>query len=370
MKVIADNVPGAVREQDIKAYFGRKVAIDASMCMYQFLVAVRSGGESLTNEDGEVTSHLQGMFYRTLRLMDFGIKPVYVFDGKPPEMKGGELEKRKERRDQAQEGLVAAQAEGNTEDVDKFTRRLVKVTKEHNEEVKKMLRLMGIPVVEAPCEAESLCAELAKKGLVYGVGTEDMDALTFGAPKLLRHLMAPASRNQPVVEIDLAKVLEGLEMSMESFIDLCVLLGCDYTGTIRGVGPMKALEMIREHKNTEEALKHLNQERFTVSDDFKYKAAAQMFTEAEVGDVADVSLKWGAPDEEALVTYLVGEKGFQESRVRGGLERLKKAKEKGTQQRLENFFQIIPSSKKLTADNSKDKKRKGDAKSGVAKKKK
>ena len=119
-KLIADVAPAAIKENEIKNYFGRKVAIDASMSLYQFLIAVRQdGGAMLTSDDGNTTSHLMGMFYRTIRMVDNGIKPVYVFDGKPPTMKAGELEKRKERRDEAQAALEKAKEEGNMEEVDK-----------------------------------------------------------------------------------------------------------------------------------------------------------------------------------------------------------------------------------------------------------
>merc|ERR1712179_126585 len=167
-----------MKENEIKNYFGRKVAIDASMCIYQFLIAARQDGNVLTNEAGETTSHLMGLFYRTIRMVDNGIKPVYVFDGKPPDMKGGELAKRTERRQEAQKQLAQAEEAGDDENVEKFTKRLVKVTKEHNEECKHLLKLIGIPYVDAPCEAEAQCAALVKAGKVFAVGTEDMDALT------------------------------------------------------------------------------------------------------------------------------------------------------------------------------------------------
>ena len=168
-------------------YTGRKVAIDASMAMYQFLVAVRSSGTGggyataqLVNEAGEVTSHIQGMFNRTIKMISCGIKPVYVFDGKPPQMKSGELALRMAKRAKAELDLAAAQAAEDMEDVDKFSRRLVKVSRQHNEDCKELLRLMGVPVLTAPCEAEAQCAELARKNKVFATATEDMDALTFG----------------------------------------------------------------------------------------------------------------------------------------------------------------------------------------------
>uniref|UniRef100_A0A0K0D091 Flap endonuclease 1 n=1 Tax=Angiostrongylus cantonensis TaxID=6313 RepID=A0A0K0D091_ANGCA len=197
-KVIADNAPNAIKLNDMKNYFGRKVAIDASMCLYQFLIAVRQDGSQLQSETGETTSHLMGMFYRTIRMIDNGVKPCYVFDGKPPDMKSGELEKRSERRAEAEKALTEAKEKGDTEAVDKFERRLVKVTKEQNDDVKKLLDLMGVPVIEAPCEAEAQCAALVKANKVFASATEDMDALTFGSNILLRHMTFSEAKKVPI----------------------------------------------------------------------------------------------------------------------------------------------------------------------------
>jgi flap endonuclease-1 len=345
MRFISEHVPGAVREYDIANYFGRKIAIDASTCLYQFLVAIRSGadGQNMASEDGEATSHLIGMFYRTLRMLDAGIKPVYVFDGKPPELKGGELAKRREKREEAEADLKEAKEAGDTEEINKFTRRLVRVSKEQNAEAKRLLSLMGVPYVDAPGEAEATCAALARYGLVYGAGTEDMDALPFGAPRLIRNLTVSASKEAPIVEIDLAKVLEGLQLSMDEFIEMCVLFGCDYTNSIRGIGPQKAFEMIKAHRSIEEGVAHLNTEKNPVPEDFRYKEAIALFHGPDVVGAEDkLDLANKEPDVDGLIKFLCEEKGFQEQRVRNGIARLTKAKAKGTQQRLENFFTIIP----------------------------
>ena len=103
-------------------------------------------------------------------------------------MKSGELKKRKEARQNAEKELVEAKEVGDQEIIDKFSRRLVKVLPEHNEEAKKLLRLMGIPVLTAPCEAEAQATELVKAGKVFAVASEDMDCLTFDCPMLLRNL--------------------------------------------------------------------------------------------------------------------------------------------------------------------------------------
>jgi flap endonuclease-1 len=182
------------------------------MSIYSFLIAVRSGGEMLTNEEGETTSHLMGMFYRTLRIVDNGIKPVYVFDGAPPKLKSGELAKRFQRKAEATEGLEEAKEIGTTDDVEKFSRRTVRVTKEHNAECQRLLKLMGVPYIIAPTEAEAQCAVLARAGKVYAAASEDMDTLCFDSPILLRHLTFSEQRKEPIQEIFLDKVLAGLNM--------------------------------------------------------------------------------------------------------------------------------------------------------------
>ncbi|KAJ9114954.1 Elongation of fatty acids protein 2 [Naganishia adeliensis] len=256
--LLSENAPKAMKEHDIKTLFGRKVAIDASMSIYQFLIAVRQkDGTMLMNENGDVTSHLMGFFWRTLRMVDHGIKPAYVFDGKPPELKGGVLAKRFAARSAAAEAEEEAKETGTAEDIDKLARRQVKPTKAHNEECRRLLKLMGIPVIVAPGEAEAQCAELARGGKVYGAGSEDMDTLTFNAPVLLRHLTFSEAKKAPISEINLKQVLEELEMDMERFIELCLLLGCDYLEPAKGVGPKTALKLMREHGTLENVVAHI-----------------------------------------------------------------------------------------------------------------
>ncbi|XP_055346726.1 flap endonuclease 1-like [Paramacrobiotus metropolitanus] len=343
-KLVAEHAPGAIRESEMKNYFGRKVAIDASMALYQFMIAVRQEGDLLTNDAGEVTSHLLGLFHRTIRIIDNGIKPIWVFDGKPPELKAGvALTKRKERRDEAKEDLEEAKEVGTAEEVDKFTRRLVKITREHNDEAKKLLRLMGVPYMEAPSEAEAQCAALVKEGKVFATATEDMDALTFGSSVLLRHMTFSEAKKMPIQEIHLPKVLQGFGMTQDEFIDLCILLGCDYCESIRGIGPKKAFELIKKHSTLEEVLKNLDKKRYPVPEDWPYQQVRQLFQQPDVQSGRDLTFKWEQPDEEGLVQYLVQEKGFAEDRVRKNCQKLKKNKTGPVQGRMEDFFKVIPS---------------------------
>lgn len=361
-KLLADHAPGCMKENEIKNYFGRKVAVDASMCIYQFLIAVRQEGNMLTNEDGETTSHLMGMFYRTIRMVENGIKPVYVFDGKPPDMKSGELEKRKERREEAQKALEKAEEAGDAENIEKFNRRLVKVTKQHNEECKQLLDLMGIPYVDAPCEAEAQCAALVKGGKVWATGTEDMDSLTFGSNVVLRHLTFSEARKMPIKEYHYDKLLEELGLSNEEFIDLCILLGCDYCESIRGIGPKRAFDLIKQHKTIDEIMKHLDSKKYTIPENWMYKEARELFKAPEVKEAGEVELKWSEPKEEELVEFMVKQKQFNEDRMRNGIKKLAKARTGSTQGRLDGFFKVLSSPSNAT-------KRKAEETKGSAKKK-
>ncbi|KAK7941645.1 Rad27p/FEN-1 endonuclease-like protein [Apiospora aurea] len=308
--IIKDEAPDAIKEGDIKNQFGRKVAIDASMSIYSFLIAVRSEGQQLMNEEGQTTSHLMGMFYRTLRMVDNGIKPLY-------------------RKAEANEGMEEAKETGTAEDVEKFSRRTVRVTREHNEECQRLLKLMGIPYIIAPTEAEAQCAVLARAAKVYAAASEDMDTLCFDSPILLRHMTYSEQRKEPVQEIHLEKVLEGLGMERKQFVDLCILLGCDYLDPVPKVGPSTALKLIREHGTLEKIVEWMKESgKYTIPEDWPFADARELFFHPDVRAADDplCDFKWEKPDVEGLVNFLVTEKGFSEDR----------------QARLEGFFKPIP----------------------------
>lgn len=362
------------------------------MSIYSFLIAVRSDGQQLMNESGETTSHLMGMFYRTLRIVDNGIKPLYVFDGAPPKLKSGELAKRYQRKQEATEGLEEAKETGTAEDVEKFSRRTVRVTREHNAECQKLLKLMGIPYLIAPTEAEAQCAVLARAGKVYAAASEDMDTLCFDAPILLRHLTFSEQRKEPIQEVHLGKVLEGLNMDRKQvrkakdtsfsskddtanffstkFVDLCILLGCDYLDPIPKIGPNTALKLIREHGSLEKVVEYIENDKkskYTLPEDWPYKDARDLFFEPDVRSADDplCNFKWEKPDVDGLVQFLVNEKGFSEDRVRGAAAKLEKNLKSSQQARLEGFFKPVPK----TEEEQKAHKRKLEEKNEEAKKK-
>jgi flap endonuclease-1 len=340
-KVIAENAPRAVSEHPLQHYFGRKVAIDASMSIYQFLIAVRTEQGALTNASGSQTSHLIGLFYRTLRLLEHGLKPIYVFDGSPPKLKSGELAKRSGLRAAAAASLEDAKERGDDAGRDKFERRLVKVTPQHVQECQQLLDALGVPWLQAPGEAEAQCAALVRQGLAYGVASEDMDTLTFGAPVMLRHVTASEAKKLPIAEYSLNDVLKGFQLTMEQFIDLCILLGCDYCDTIKGIGPMRALLLLKQCGSIEKVIDSLEEDKRPPAD-WPFEEARRLFIAPDV--LPDrPTLEWKPPSVDAVLDLLVRQHGFNDKRVSSALERIAKANTLGSQKRMDDFFKVLPS---------------------------
>merc|ERR1719517_350326 len=152
-----------------------------------------------------------------------------------------------------------------------------KVTREQNEQVKKLLTLMGIPIVDAPSEAEATCAALCRDGKVFAAATEDADCLTFGTKILIRNLMAAESQKKTIFEVTLDRALEQLNISMDQFIDFCILSGCDYCDTLKGIGPSTAIKLLLQHGSLEKVLENLDADK--VPANFKYQIARQCFQE-------------------------------------------------------------------------------------------
>ncbi len=336
--LLEEEAPKSIKVVNIKSYTSTTIAIDASIQLYQFLVQIRyNGSQHLVNEKGEITSHLQGFLSRTIALMEKGIKPVYVFDGTPPKMKSEELARRKILKDKIEQEIKDLEAKLDNADSDEeeelknrineLSKRTVRVSKEHMEDAKKLLRLMGVPVVEAPCEAEAQCVQLVIDGVADAVATEDMDVLTLGAPVLLKWLTD--SKND-TVEIRIDKVLENLKISMDQFIDLCILCGCDYCGTIERVGPKTALKLIREHGSLETIAK------IKKIDLTRMIEARNLFKSPDVHKITELTP--GKIDEEEFFNFMVKEKGFSEERILASIEKIKKIRSKGVQKRIDSFF--------------------------------
>jgi flap endonuclease-1 len=261
-------------------------------------------------------------------LMENGIRPCWVFDGKPPEAKSKVLQERRKKKDTAEEQMEVAKEEGDNERILKLAGQSVRVTSQMTEDAKTLIKLLGLPLIEAPTEAEAQCAVMAKAGIVYAVATEDTDCLTFGSPILLRGF---SSKEEPVIEVKLEIVLEKLGLNMEEFIDMCILCGCDYSAGIDGIGSIKAHKLMCEYKSIENVLEYVtkynldNKKKKKLMYDpetFIYEKARQLFKEPDVINPNSIELKWTDPDYDGLKKFLCDEKQFNVNRVESAMKRI------------------------------------------------
>ncbi|MFH7880807.1 MAG: flap endonuclease-1 [Candidatus Aenigmatarchaeota archaeon] len=333
------------KEIEIKDLVGKKIAIDAFNALYQFLAIVRDKdtGEPLKDSKGRITSHLSGLFYRTVNLIEEGIKPVYVFDGEPPKFKKVTQERREEIKKEAEEKLRLAIEEGRIEDVLKYAQATARLTKELVDDAKKLLELMGIPYVQAPSEGEMQAAYMAKKGDVWASASQDYDSLLVGSPRLIRNLNLTGRRKLPNKEvyveikpelIELEEVLKNLGITREQLILIGLLVGTDYNPEgIENIGPKKALKLVKEKKTLENILKEI---------EWKFDVSAQeiydFFLNPPVTD--NYNLVWKEPNEEGLIKFMVEEHNFSEERIRNAIEKIKQAMEKQQQKSLSRWFKI------------------------------
>ncbi len=316
-------------ELRLKDLSGKKIALDAFNAMYQFLAKIRQpDGTPLMTSKGEITSVHSGIFYRTANLLKEGIIPIYVFDGEKPEFKAKTIEERVKTREEAEEKWKAALERGELEEARKYAQAALNVTDEMVEDAKKILELMGIPVVQAPSEGEAQAAYMAAKGSVWAAGSQDYDSLLFGAPKLIRNITITGKRKIPRKNIyvdvypeliELEKVLRENGIAREQLILIGILVGSDYNpGGIRGIGAKKALELVKRYRKPEILFSKVEWE-FDVDPMDIY----EFFLNPPTTDEYDVELK--KPDSENLIKFMVEEHEFSEDRVKKVINEIEEA---------------------------------------------
>lgn len=315
------------------------VAIDAYNTLYQFLSIIRQrDGTPLKDSQGNVTSHLSGILYRMTNIVEAGVKPVFVFDGMPPEWKLSTLRKRTETRENAKVKWAEAKEKGLAEEAYKYAQASAKVDTTIVDDSKKLLSAMGIPFVDAPSEGEAQASYMVKKGDADKIASQDYDSLLFGSPVVVRNLTVSGKRKLPNKNIyvdvkpetiRLKDNLDKLEISHSQLIDVALCVGTDYNDGLGGVGPKTALKLIREHGTIEKVLevKELEIPHLEEIKDF--------FRNPPVTD--EYSLKWKKPDSGAIVSFLCGEHDFSEDRVTKALERLEVSSGSG-QSTLDKWF--------------------------------
>lgn len=314
---------------ELEEFKHKIIAIDAHLVMYQFLSTIRQpDGTLLKDSRGNVTSHLQGIFSRSLNLMQKQIKLCYIFDGKPPELKFKEIEKRRALKEKAELLYKEAVKKHDIEEMKKYASRTSRLTEEMINEAKQLIEAMGIPVIQAPSEGEAQASYLVKNGDAYAVGTQDADALMFGAKNIIKNLTISERKKLPgklsytkvLPElINLSETLETNKLTQDQLIVLCILVGTDYNQRgIQGIGPKKALKLVHEYKNNFSKLfSHANWNKYF---DFSWEEVFKTIKEIPITDKYE--LKFEAISESKIVNLLCDEHDFSMQRVTDSIKKL------------------------------------------------
>jgi len=319
------------RELEIEELSGKIIAVDAFLWLHQFLSIIRQpDGTPLMDSKGRVTSHLSGIFYRSAKLIENGLKLVYVFDGPSHEFKKATIEERQAIKEQAKIRWQEALDNEDLEAAKKAAQMTSKLTADMIEQSKLLLEYMGIPIVQAPSEGEAQCAYLCQKGLVYGVSSQDSDSLLFNSPRLVRNLSMTGKRKLPRQEayieikpelIELERVLKELGIKKEQLIILGLLVGTDYNPGIKGYGPKKALELVKKEKTLDGILKKIEWNLEIPAEEI-YKFYLNPPIEK------DVKIENLQPQPEKILSFMVDEHEFSQERVEKVIKGLSASKQR------------------------------------------
>jgi flap endonuclease-1 len=328
---------------DLEKLKGRVVAIDAYNTLYQFLSTIRGqDGTPLKDSLGRVTSHLSGLFYRTARVLEMGIRPVFVFDGKPHPLKRATIEGRIARKEKAKVEYEEALAAGDLERARSKAAQTSRLTKDMVAEVRSLLDLMGVPHISAPGEGEAQASFMVNEGLAYAVGSQDFDSLLFGADVLVRNVTFSGRRKLPrrkiyitvVPEvIELERTLKELEVTREQLVDMGILIGTDFNPGVKGIGPKKALKFIKKYETMERVMEEKAADQWGMVEG--YKEIRSIFLEPNVEE--DVEINWGTMVKEDVAAFLCKEHDFSEARVEAAMKKLDTVKDSRAQTSLDSF---------------------------------
>jgi len=340
---IAEIIPRKeIKLLDLK---GKIIAVDAFNTLYQFLTTIRQAdGTPLMDSKGKITSHLSGIFYRNLNLLQEGIKPIYVFDGKPPELKFKEIQRRKEQKEIAKEKLEKATEAGDIALMHRYSQQTVKITDEIISESKRLLKALGIPIIQANSEGEAEAALMASNGLCWASASQDYDSLLYGTPRLIRNLTLARKRKTSgggVVDVNIElvefeKVLNDLQINQEQLICLAILVGTDYNpGGVKGIGQKRALEIVQKYQYPVKIFEFVETSgKYRL--DFDWQVIFHQFKNFE--ETPKEAVVFEKADFQQIKEIMVNEHEFSEERINNALEKLNLLEDSKKQKGLSEFW--------------------------------
>ena len=321
-------------------FSGKVLAIDAFNTLYQFLAIIRQpDGTPLMDKQGRVTSHLSGLIYRMSNFVAARIKPVFVFDGRPPRLKARTIEARVEVKRRAEREWKEAVEIGDLATARTKAMQTSRLTGEMVDQSKRLLELLGIPCVQAPGEGEAQASAMARAGTAYAAASQDYDALLFGSPRLVKNLAISGRRKLPrkevyvdvqPEEIALEATLSALGVTREQLVDMALLIGTDFNEGVERIGPKKALNLIKKHGSLEPALAELGVD-IESKDEVR-----RIFLEPDV--LPDVQVEFRDPDADGVRRMLCDEFAFSRDRIDQALAKFVDARSTQKQRSLDTWF--------------------------------
>lgn len=344
---LRDLIKPVAKKITLRNLTSKRIAIDAFNSLYQFLSTIRQpDGKPLKDFNGNVTSHLSGLYYRTLNLIESDLRPVYVFDGPPHELKLNTIKERREKRDQARKKMEQAQDDLDDIEAKKFAQATSRLTSQMIEESKELLEYMGIPWIEAIHDGEGEAARLINNGNVWASASQDYDSLLFGAKRLIRNLNINRKRKvkNRVVEVNIEfflceKVLEHLNITQDQLVDIGILVGTDFYKGIFGVGEKTALNLIKKHGSIEQIIKEkveIHKKPINIDEDLLFRIRG-IFSDVKAPE-EKIKFKWTSPNESGIRELLQEKHNFSKQRIDSSIKRLLGKKSGKIQTSLDKFF--------------------------------
>jgi 5'-3' exonuclease len=247
-KYLQSNCTNSIRQIGLHELSDKKIVIDTSIYLYRFL------GENALLEN----------FYLMISIFrEYNIVPLFVFDGKPPKEKYELLKKRKNDKKMAEmkyneldckmkdgiDNMNKQEEKEMKETMEILKKDFIRVHHTDIENVKLLFQAYGVSYIEAPGEADKLCAKMVCKNKAHACLSEDMDLFVYGCPRVLRYM---SLLKKTIVMYNLKDMLRELELTQDEFRSICIVSGTDYNigGDDVGNNLIKTLKYFKKYKKS------------------------------------------------------------------------------------------------------------------------
>jgi 5'-3' exonuclease len=269
---LREKCPRVFIRRRLSSFSGKRVAIDANNWMFRMMAVAHKRIVDTTDvlnddpdRDATIKLWFSLMMDDILVFLNHGITPVFVFDGAYPEQKNRTKAERRKTKDDVRTRLATLKEQVESvdlllrtpamyENLKKLLRQLIYVAKSEEETFRNLLVGIGLPCLQAAGESEQLCSMLCRQGKVTAVYSADTDNLPYGCPFLISELdyeNAADGRHRICVTVKIDDILRELQLTQQQFLDLCIMMGCDYNQSIPQVGPNRAYNLIKKFGDIE-----------------------------------------------------------------------------------------------------------------------